>query len=187
MGVIQSSINQMSNTAAIAGGLLANSPAGQRFAEKQRLNREEKRIQKTQQKNIQSNASPEDKASAAYETAEQQVAIAEKQAELNPTPENQARLQRAKDFVNEAATDEMVGVGPSPQEQAAIQAKTSKDNAIKAKRAQKRNFMDYLGKLDTNLGGKVGELHPAIQKQIAAQYSKNERKKLMNQMDKEEK
>lgn len=54
-----------------------------------------------------------------------------------------------------------------------------------AKKVQKRKFANYLNKQKTSLGGTVGDLPIAMQKAIAKQYSPAERKKLMNQMDKE--
>ena len=54
-----------------------------------------------------------------------------------------------------------------------------------AKQTQRRNFKDYLAKQPTSLGGTVGDLSPELQKQIASQYSKNERRNMMNRMDRE--
>lgn len=54
-----------------------------------------------------------------------------------------------------------------------------------AKKNQRRNFMSYLAQQPTSLGGKVGDLPKDMQKQIASQYSKTDRKKLMDQMDRE--
>ena len=54
-----------------------------------------------------------------------------------------------------------------------------------AKKAQRRNFMSYLRKQPTDLGGTVGDLPINLQKQIASQFSKNARKKLMDKMDME--
>lgn len=54
-----------------------------------------------------------------------------------------------------------------------------------AQKKQKRNFMDYLKKQPTSFGGSVGDLPLAAQKTLAKQYSKTDRQKLMNQMDKE--
>ena len=56
-----------------------------------------------------------------------------------------------------------------------------------AKKTQRRNFMDYLSKQTTSLGGTVGELPMPIQKQMASQYSKSQRKTMMDRMDKEAK
>lgn len=54
-----------------------------------------------------------------------------------------------------------------------------------AKKTQRRNFMDYLSKQTTPLGGTVGDLPKDLQKQIASQYSKSQRKTMMDRMDKE--
>lgn len=56
-----------------------------------------------------------------------------------------------------------------------------------AKKTQRRNFMSYLQKQPIAGGGTVGELPSQIQKQIASQYSKSDRKKLMDAMDMESK
>ena len=56
-----------------------------------------------------------------------------------------------------------------------------------AKKTQRRNFMDYLAKQSTSLGGTIGELPKPTQKQIASQYSKSQRKTMMDRMDKEAK
>ena len=56
-----------------------------------------------------------------------------------------------------------------------------------AKKTQRRNFMDYLAQQSTPLGGTVGDLPMPIQKQIASQYSKSQRKTMMDRMDKEAK
>lgn len=54
-----------------------------------------------------------------------------------------------------------------------------------AKKTQKRNFMTYLAQQPTSLGGTVGDLPSDLQKQIASQYGKNERRTMMNRMDRE--
>lgn len=56
-----------------------------------------------------------------------------------------------------------------------------------AKKTQKRNFMSYLAQQSTSLGGTVGDLPMSIQKQIASQYSKSQRKTIMDRMDEEAK
>ena len=47
--------------------------------------------------------------------------------------------------------------------------------------------MDYIAKQPTSLGGTVGDLPKDLQKQIASQYSRNERRTMMNRMDREAK
>ena len=54
-----------------------------------------------------------------------------------------------------------------------------------AKKTQRRNFMDYLSKQPTSLGRTIGDLPKDSQKQIASQYSKSQRKTMMDRMDKE--
>ena len=67
---------------------------------------------------------------------------------------------------------------------------TAMDRMIKqqeAKKTQRRNFMSYLAQQSTSLGVTVGDLSPDTQKQIASQYSKSQRRTMMNRMDKEAK
>lgn len=94
--------------------------------------------------------------------------------------------KKAKQAKNGQA-DSSTQAGLSPQQQAADKAAQSAANAIEAKKTQKRNFMDYLKKQPTSLGGTVGELDPQMQKQIASQYTKSQRKRLMDMADRGEK
>lgn len=75
----------------------------------------------------------------------------------------------------------------SPQAMAADRARQNAANEIEAKKVQRRNFMEYLKKEPTNFGGTIGDLPPQAQKQIASQYTKSQRRTLMNKMDKESK
>lgn len=54
-----------------------------------------------------------------------------------------------------------------------------------AKKALRRNFTEYLAKQPTSLGGTVGDLPPEAQKQIASQYTKSQRRTMMDKMDEE--
>ena len=65
------------------------------------------------------------------------------------------------------------------------EAKKKVTEVKEAKKTQRRNFMEYLRKQETSLGGTVGDLPPAMQKQIASGYTKSQRQALMNKMDKE--
>lgn len=65
------------------------------------------------------------------------------------------------------------------------QAKKKVEEVKQAKKTQRRNFMDYLKKQETSLGGTVGDLPPAMQKQIASTYTKSQRKTMMDRMDRE--
>ena len=79
----------------------------------------------------------------------------------------------------------------SIEAQQAANAKAEKLKKAKAHQKEvaksvRRNFMkDYLSKQPTSLGGTVGDLPIDLQKQIAAQYSKSQRKAMMDKMDRE--
>lgn len=49
---------------------------------------------------------------------------------------------------------------------------------------KRRSFKDYLNKMPTSLGGKVGDLPIDIQKTIAKKFNKYQRKKIMDIEDK---
>lgn len=83
------------------------------------------------------------------------------------------------------ASQKTIGTS-SPQEIAAQQAKQSAQNAVTAKKAQRRSFKDYLAQQTSSLGP-IGKLPADVQKQIAAQYSPRQRQTLMNKVDKERK
>lgn len=54
---------------------------------------------------------------------------------------------------------------------------------VKAKGSQRRRFKDYLAKMETSLGGTVGDLPEDVQAYIASQYSQKDRKKIMDEED----
>lgn len=54
-----------------------------------------------------------------------------------------------------------------------------------AKQTQRRNFMAYLGKMETSLGGTVAELPKSVQNEIAKTYTRSQRKTIMDRMDRE--
>ena len=54
-----------------------------------------------------------------------------------------------------------------------------------AKQTQRRNFMAYLGKMETSLGGTVAELPKSVQHEIAKTYTRSQRKTIMDRMDRE--
>ena len=67
------------------------------------------------------------------------------------------------------------------QEQAAQKVK----QVQQAKKAQRRNFIAYLGKMETSLGGTVAELPKNVQHEIAKTYTRSQRKTIMDRMDRE--
>lgn len=77
--------------------------------------------------------------------------------------------------------------GTSPQAQARDRAMQSAANEQQAKSTQRRNFLEYLKKQPTSLGGTIGQLPSEMQKKIASQYTKSQRKRIMDAMDKEKK
>ena len=54
------------------------------------------------------------------------------------------------------------------------------------KKKQRRNFQEYLAKMQTNLGGTVGDLPPVVQAAIAKQYTTQDRKRMMDKEDKDD-
>lgn len=75
-----------------------------------------------------------------------------------------------------------LGVKKTLQQRQEEQMKQVKQQQ-EAKKTQRRNFMNYLRKQPIAGGGTVGQLPIHAQKQIASQYSKSERKQLMDAMD----
>ena len=67
------------------------------------------------------------------------------------------------------------------QEQAAEKVK----QVQQAKKTQRRNFIAYLGKMETSLGGTVAELPKNVQHEIAKTYTRSQRKTIMDRMDRE--
>lgn len=65
------------------------------------------------------------------------------------------------------------------------QAMADMESKKQARKTQKRNFMAYLAQSPTSLGGTVGDLPYDLQKKIASQYSRNDRRTMMDRMDRE--
>lgn len=98
--------------------------------------------------------------------------LQERRYQLNPTPKNYDAMMTARrvgDFLEERQNQAMGRVKEQAQ----------------AKKTQRRKFMDYLAKQPTSLGGTVGELPKPLQKQVASQYTKEQRKAMMDRMDRE--
>lgn len=67
-------------------------------------------------------------------------------------------------------------------------AMTRMNKQKEAKGKQRRYWKDYLAKMPYTVGtlsGKVGDLPPEVQKQIASNYTKSQRKTIMDRMDRE--
>lgn len=97
------------------------------------------------------------------------------------------KAKKAAGPAEKAAEPQAPKAGASPQAQARAKAEQSAANAIEEKKTQRRKFMDYLKQEPTSLGGTVGQFPPTIQKQIASQYTKSQRKRLMDMRDAEAK
>ena len=70
-------------------------------------------------------------------------------------------------------------------EEAAAKAEKAMADAQTEKRKGRRRFAEYLALEPTGYGGTVGQLPKNVQKELAKQYSKAERKKLMDRRDAE--
>ena len=71
------------------------------------------------------------------------------------------------------------------------EAKAKVEQIQEAKKTQRRNFMEYLRKQPISLGGTnsgtIGDLPKEAQRQIASQYTRSQRKTMMDRMDEEAK
>lgn len=73
--------------------------------------------------------------------------------------------------------------GVSRDETKMEEANNTSQKQVKAKASQRRRFKDYLAKMETSLGGTVGDLPAEAQAYIASQYSRKDRKKIMDEED----
>ena len=108
--------------------------------------------------------------------------LARKQFERNPSSDTYKKYSRIRSIA--------YGMPFQTLRDDARKQSIAMDRMIKqqeAKRTQKRNFMSYLAQQSTSLGGTVGDLPMQLQEQIASQYSKSQRKTMMDRMDKEAK
>lgn len=109
---------------------------------------------------------------------QEQEDISRRRYDLKPTPENYQKWQLDAS-INQNLRDEYANAAKQQQ------AMARQDRQKQAKQTQRRNFMAYLAQQPTSFGGTVGDLSPDLQRKIASQYSKNERRNMMNRMDRE--
>lgn len=216
MGVIQNSVNNMIGTAGVIAGLAANSPEVKAYKEKQmaiktaksRIEayndmdaREEAKYQKSVKDLMNKYIDPDtgsyregltreqyDTEMEGLKTKRNEVLAVTGQKRTDIYNE-MFELTGSEDWLHEAAqSQELTDIRKRQlsSKDARIRAINSMSDAQEQKRTR-RNFMDYLRRTETSLGGKVGEFAPDIQKQIASQYSPKQRKALMDQMDREAK
>lgn len=106
---------------------------------------------------------------------ERNLEIQEKKYQLNPSQKNYKAVMAAR----------RAGESSLEERQELAMKKTSEQT--EAKKKQRRNFKTYLAQQPTSLGGTVGDLSPDLQKKIASQYSRSDRRRMMDQMDREAK
>ena len=114
--------------------------------------------------------------------AKESAEIARQQFERNPSNDTYKKYSELRSIAHDISSRKL--------QDDEIKQALSMDRMIKqqeAKKTQRRNFMSYLAQQSTSLGVTVGDLSPDTQKQIASQYSKSQRKTMMDRMDKEAK
>lgn len=123
-------------------------------------------------------AIPKSKLGEVVPLTEQMTEVAKKRFELNPSEKTYKAFRGSK----------------ARQEIYSSMARTMGNSHMQSmgtqqvlQREKRRNFMDYLRSEPTSLGGNVGELPTHLQEQIASQYSRSERKALMDRVDREKK
>lgn len=116
---------------------------------------------------------------------ENDLGIRERQYQLNPTQKNYDAVMSARTSLG-SLKETMASL-----EERQNQAMSRVQEQAEAKKTQRRNFMEYLKKQPVSLGGNssgtVGDLPKPLQKQIASQYTKSQRKTMMDRMDEEAK
>ena len=192
-GSIQGDINQMIG---MVGALEGLSGVPQRRAAKKAEIEKEKATQAALDKKEQVLAEAADIAgrgiqadvpgTVAYQTsqdiAKERTEVARQQFERNPSRDT----YRKYSMLRSMGYNMPISILPADEEaQSSAMDRVSRQQ--EAKKTQKRNFMSYLAQQSTSLGGTVGDLSPDLQRQIASQYSKSQRKTMMDRMDKEAK
>lgn len=105
------------------------------------------------------------------------VATAKERYDIDPSEANFEKVRHAERALEGWGTVKSAG------EHLAKVARESLADTQAQKRRSRRNFLDYIKNEETSLGGKVGDLDPKIQKEIAKGYSKAQRKAIMDRKD----
>lgn len=208
-GSIQGDINQALGT---LGALATFSPQLQEHAENMAENRNLNKRQKALDAQIEAATStgkalrPE----VEEDLSERSRDIAKRKFELNPSKETygeyakQLPVKTPPEDPEDIHMERMAGIDNEARRKAEYdhayreaynqelsrldkmsQAMSRVGRQSEAKKTQKRNFMAYLAQQPTSLGGTVGDLPKDLQKQIASQYSRNQRRTMMDRMDRE--
>lgn len=209
-GSIQGNINQALGT---VGALATFSPQLQEHAENMAENRKLNNRQKALDAKIEAATSSGKELNPEVEEdfAKESRDIAKRRFELKPSAETYSeyakQLSPPKD-PEDIHRERMAGI-PDEARRAAeydhayreaynqelsrldkmSQAMSRVGRQSEAKKTQKRNFMDYLSKMPM-LGETVGSIdarNPGFAKQMASQYTKSQRKTMMDRMDEEAK
>lgn len=189
---IQSGINQLLGMTA----LMSQLPGGQEFAESQKLKREAKVNEKQFNKLVEQHEAMENAEGASGSEVELTPAekmtndaiiekereIRKRQFELNPSIKTAESYLSSK---NDLKTSAEYEAEQNPQ-QAEQKAEQSWQNQAKQQIKQKqkrRNFMNYLKDFPVNWGGTLGDYPLKVQQMAAQQYTKAERKRIMDEAD----
>lgn len=185
-GSIQGDINQALGT---LGALAQFSPQlkehAEKIAENRKLDKREELVNERIQQ-AEAGVQPDVEGTAANlalkDANKEKEDILKKRYELNPTKETYSAYTKQKSGTSGIPIARL----PADEEaQAAAMDRVGKQQ--EAMKKQKRNFMDYLSKMPM-LGETVGSIdarNPGFAKQIASQYSSGDRRRIMNQMDRE--
>ena len=114
--------------------------------------------------------------------AKEAAEVARQQFERNPSSDTYRKYSHIRSM---AYSEPFRTLHDDEKKQSTAMDRMSRQQ--EAKKTQRRNFMSYLAQQSTSLGVTVGDLSPDTQKQIASQYSKSQRRTMMNRMDKEAK
>lgn len=206
---IQGSVNQTLGT---VGVLATFSPQlkehAEKMAENRKIKKEEKALKEQGEAIASSNSS--NRSEVEEDINNRRRELARRKFELNPSAETYSEYAKQvprklpPDDPEDIHREKMAGVQDEARRAAEYNYayKQSYNNELarldkqqqamdrvgrqsKAKRTQRNFVRDYLSKMPTSLGGTVGDLPENFQKQIASQYSKSQRKKIMDRMDKE--
>ena len=210
----QQSVNQTLSTAGVLAGLsgIPQRKAAEK-AEVEKLNKEEK-VLKAQIAQIEAGLSNDNSLNPQIEEdiTKKSLELAKRKFELNPSEEtykeyarqlpgkpvpedpeiiHQEEMEGIPDLARRNAEYDYAYQQAYGKEMSNLAAQQQSMDRMsrqqEAKKTQRRNFMSYLAKQSTSLDGPVGDLPMSIQKQIASQYSKSQRKTMMDRMDKEAK
>lgn len=200
MGMIQQGFNQLLGTVATAARLSPNYETKQ---EMHALKKKEKGLQmQSEALDISPSEFEEGKTVAAKDAQrilEKQAEVAQKQFELKPSKKSMVKSHTAQSAAGKGplmtftSYEDIEGNdwgSPEEAQWANEQINKGQKRAINKGQQQvkqRRNFMAHLKNVEISGGGTVGELPSHVQKAIAAQYSKKERKELMDRQDKQSK